>query len=157
MLFSGCCVKQMRSIQFFNPSSVINIRAQVNSSAIANISWLKPTFKYQCCGFQVHFKSIVMYNMKTKSDFWSKYPHYIMDAIINLGSTFFLFSLVLNFAYIYYTLCQIEMNTCSICDDVTISINKYFSLFAEVLLNLFWWVYVSYFHPVAPFTNMNWQ
>ena len=28
------------------------IRAQVNSSNIANICWLIQTFKYQCCGYQ---------------------------------------------------------------------------------------------------------
>ena len=37
MLRSGCHVKQMKSIQFFNPSSVIQTRAQVNSNTIANI------------------------------------------------------------------------------------------------------------------------
>ena len=38
MLRTGCYVKQMISIQFFNPSS--------NSSTIVNIDWLIQTFKY---------------------------------------------------------------------------------------------------------------
>ena len=90
MLRTGCYVKQMKSIQFFNPSSVIYMRAQVNSSTIVNICWLIQTFKYQCVGFQEHFKSILVYNLKTKRDFWSKSPHYIMGYILNLGSMFFL-------------------------------------------------------------------
>ena len=58
MLRIGCNVKQMKSIQFFNPSSVMYMGAQVNSSAIANIYWLIQRFKYQSFGYQVHFKSI---------------------------------------------------------------------------------------------------
>ena len=65
------------------------------------------TFKYQCCGIQVHFKTVLVYNLQIKSDFWSKCPHYIMGYIINLGSILFLFLLVLYFAYIDYSLCQI--------------------------------------------------
>ena len=107
MLRTGCYVKQMKSIQFFNLSSVIHMRAQMNSSSTANICWLIQTFKYQCCGFQVHFRSILVYNLKTKSDLWSTCPHYIIDYTINLGSLFFLLSLVLNLAYIDYSLCQI--------------------------------------------------
>ena len=95
----------MKSIRFFN--TVIYMRAQVNSSTIANICWLTQTFKYQFCGFQVHFESNMVYNLKNKSDFLSKRPHYIMDYIINLGSMFFLVSLVWNLAYIGYSLCQI--------------------------------------------------
>ena len=104
MLRIGYYVKQMKSIRFFNPSSVIHMRAQVNSSTIANICWLIQTFKYQFCGFQLHFDSNMVYNLKTKSDFWSKCP---MDYIINLGSMFFLVSLVWHLAYIDYSLCQI--------------------------------------------------
>ena len=37
MLRTGCYVKQMKSIQFFHPSSVIQMRAQVNSNTIAKI------------------------------------------------------------------------------------------------------------------------
>ena len=51
----------------------------VNSSTIANICWLIQTFKYQFCGLQVHFESNMMYDLKTKSDLWSKCPDYIMD------------------------------------------------------------------------------
>ena len=54
MIRTGCYVEQMKSIQFFNPSSVIYMRAQVNSSTIATICWLIETFKYQWCVFQVH-------------------------------------------------------------------------------------------------------
>ena len=89
MLPTGCNVKKMKSIQFFNPSSVIYIIAQVNSSTIANICWWIQTFKYQCYGFQVHFKSVLVYNLKTKRDFLSKCPHYIMGCIINFGPMFF--------------------------------------------------------------------
>ena len=84
----------------------IYMREQVNSITTSNICWLIQTFKYQCFGFQVYFKSILVYNWKTKSDFRSKCPHYIMGYIINLGSMFFLFSLVLNLAYIDYSLCK---------------------------------------------------
>ena len=107
MLQTGSYVKQMKSKQFFEPSSVIYTRAQVITSTIANICWLIQTFKYQCCGFQVHFESILVYNLNTKSDFWSECLHYIMGYIINLGSMFFLFSLVLNLAYTDYSFCQI--------------------------------------------------
>ena len=48
-----------------------------------------------------------MYNVKTKSDFWPKCSHYIMGNKTNLGSMFFYFSLVLNLAYIDYSLCRI--------------------------------------------------
>ena len=75
MLPTGCNVKKMKSIPFFNPSSVIYIIAQVNSSTIANICWLIQTFKYQCCGFQVHFKSVLVYNLKTKRDFFYQNVH----------------------------------------------------------------------------------
>ena len=141
MLRTGCYVKHMISIQFFNPSSVIQMRAQMNSNTIANtcICWLIQTFKYQCCGFQVHFKSILVHNLKTKRDFWSTCTHYIMGYIINLGSLFFLLSLVLNLAYIDCLLCQIwsvYMQYLRYCDHS----NKCLFLViqqAEVLLNFF--------------------
>ena len=127
----------MKSKQFFKPSSVTYTRAQVNSSAIANICWLIQTFKYQCCGFQVHLESFLVYNLNTKSDFWSKCPHCIMGYMITLGSMFVLFSLDL--AYIDYSLCQIwsvykQYLRC--CDHF----NKCLFLViqqAEVLLNFF--------------------
>ena len=56
-------------IHFFNPSSVIYMMAQVNSSTIANICWLMQTFKYQCCGFQVHFISILCLMWRPKAIF----------------------------------------------------------------------------------------
>ena len=65
--------------------------------------------------------------------------------IINLGFTFFLFSLVSNLAYIYYSLCQIwsvYMQYSRCCDHS----NKCLFLViqqTEVLLNYFWWVYVT--------------
>ena len=58
-------------------------------------------------GFKCIFISILVYNLKTKSDLLSKCPHHIMGYIINLGSMIFLFSLVLNLSYIDYFLCQI--------------------------------------------------
>ena len=45
MLRTGCYTKQMKSIQFFNPSLVGYIGAHVNSNCIANILWLIQTFK----------------------------------------------------------------------------------------------------------------
>ena len=144
MLRISCYVKQIKSIQFFNPSSVIYMGAQVNSSVIANIHWWIQTLKYQSFGFQVHFKSISVYNLKTKSGFWSKCPHHIMGYITNLGSIFFLFSLVLDLAYIDHSLCQIwsvYMQYLWWCDFS----NKCLFLViqqAEVLINFFWWVYV---------------
>ena len=104
---------------------------------------LVQTFKYQCCGFQGHFKSILVYNLKTKSDFWSKCPHYIMGYIINLGSMFFLLSLVLYLAYIDCSLCQIwsvymlYLRCCDFSNKCLFLVNQQ----AEVLLNFFWWVY----------------
>ena len=142
MLRTGCYVKQMKSIQFFNPSSFIQMRAQVNSNSIANICWLIQTFQYQCCGFQVHFKSILVYNLKTKRYFWSTCTHYIMGYIMNLGSLFFLFSLVLSLTYTDYSLCRIWSaymqylrcyDHCNKCLFLVIQQ-------AEVLLNFFWWV-----------------
>ena len=109
------------------------------SSTIANICWLIQTFKYQCCGFQVHFKSILAYNLKTKSDFWSKCPHHIMGYMIDLGSMFSLFALVLNFAYINYSLCQIwsvYMQYLRCCDHSNQCLFFVIQQ-AEVLLNFF--------------------
>ena len=139
MLRIGCYVKQMKPIQFFNPSSVIQMRAQVNFNTIANICWLIQTFKYQCCGFQVHFKSILVYNLKTKGDFLSTCPHYIMGYIISSGSLLFLFSLVLNLASIDYLLCQIwsvymqYLRCCDHSNKCLFLVNQQ----AEVLLNFF--------------------
>ena len=146
MLCTGCYVKQMKSIHFFNPSSVTQMRAQVNCNTIAYICWLIQTFKYQCCGCEVHFKSILVYDLKTKRDFWPTYPHYIMGYIVNLGSMFFLFSLVLNLAYIDYSLYQIWSVYMQylLCFDHS---NKCLFLViqqAEVLLNFFGGVYMQH-------------
>ena len=119
-------------IQFFNPSSVIYKRAQVNFSTFVNICWLIQTFKYQCCGFQVHFKSISVCNLKIKSDFWAKCRHYVMGYIINLKAMFSYFpwfwiwhiSIILFAKFVVYT--------CSICDVVTIPINACSSLFNKL-------------------------
>ena len=53
----------------FNPSSVTYMRAQVNSSTPANIYGLIQTFKYQYWGFQVYFKSILVYDLWPKAIF----------------------------------------------------------------------------------------
>ena len=126
----------------FNPSSVIYMRAQVNYNTIANIFWLIQTCKYQCCGFQVHFESSLVYNLKTKSDIWSKCPHYIMNYIINLGSLFFLVSLVWNLTYIDYSSCQIwsvYTQYLQCCDHSKKCLFLVIQQ-AEVLLNFCWWV-----------------
>ena len=103
MLRSGCytCINQMKSIQLFISSSVIYIwgRRWILVLLLIFVDWYKHS--------NTNFKSILVYNLKTKSDFWSKCPHYIMNYISNLGSTFFLLLLVLNLAYIDYSLCQI--------------------------------------------------
>ena len=70
----------------------IYMRAQVNSTTPANIYGLIQTFKHQYWGFQVYFKSILVYNLKTKSDFGSKCSHYIMGYMINWVSIFFILS-----------------------------------------------------------------
>ena len=75
-----CCAlfvmsNRWNQYNFFKSSSVIHMRAQLNSSTIANICWLVQTFKYQCCGLQVHLRSILVCNLKTKGDFWSKCPY----------------------------------------------------------------------------------
>ena len=122
-------------------SSVICMRAQVNSSTLANICLLIQTFKYQCCGFQVHFKSILVYNVKTKSDLCQMST--LHNGLHNkFGFYFFLCSLVLNLAYIDYSLRQIwSVNIqCLRCCDHS---NKCLFLViqeAEVLLNILWWV-----------------
>ena len=121
MLRTGCYVKQMKSIQILNPSSVIYVRAQVNSSTISNICWLIQTFKYQCYGFQVHFKSMV-YDLKTKGNFWPKCPHYIMGNIINWGSTFSYFHWFRIWHISIIHCAKFGVHTCSICDVVTIPI-----------------------------------
>ena len=143
MLCTGCYVKEMKSIQLFNPSLVIYMRAQENSSTIGNICWLIQTFKYQCCGFPEHFKLIWLYNLKTNGSFFlSKWSHYIMGYIINLGPMFFLFPLVLNLAYIDYSLCQIwsvYMQYLRCCDHSNECLFLVIQQ-AEVLLTFFWWV-----------------
>ena len=55
----------------------IYIIAQMNSSIIVDICWLIRTFKYQCCGFQVHFKSKLVYNLKTKNAIFDQNVHII--------------------------------------------------------------------------------
>ena len=100
--------------------------ALVSSSAIANFCWLIQTFKYRCFGFQMHFKSFLVYNLKTRNGFWSKCPHYIMGYITILGLIFLLFSLVL----IYQLSIVPNLNRIySICNFVTIPINGCSSLF----------------------------
>ena len=129
----------MKLIRFFNPSSVIYMRAQVTSGTPVNVCWLIQTFKYQYWGFQVYFKSILVYNLKTKSDFWSKCPHYIICYIINWVSIFFIFSYVLNLAYIDYSLCQIwraYMQYSRCCDHSNECVFLVCQQ-AEVLLNFF--------------------
>ena len=84
--------QQMKSMLFFNPSSVIYMKAQVNSTTLANIYGLIQTLKYQYWGFQVYFKSILVYDLKTKGVFWSNCSHYIVGYIINWVSIFFIFS-----------------------------------------------------------------
>ena len=138
MLRTDCYVKQMKSIQF-STLHQLYIRAQGNSNAIANIHLLIRTFKYQCCRFRVHLKLILEYNLKTKINFWSKCPHYIMGCIVNLVAIFFLFSLVLNLTYMGYSLCHIwsvYMQYLRCCDHS----NKCLFLViqqAEVLVNFF--------------------
>ena len=64
MLRTGCYARQMKSMQFYPPIGYIY------GSAIVNIRWLTQTFKFQYFGFQVHFKPIRVYNLKTNNDFW---------------------------------------------------------------------------------------
>ena len=60
--------QHMKSIRFFNPSSVIYMGAQVNPSTPADTYGLIQALKYQYWGFQVYFKSNLAYILKTKSD-----------------------------------------------------------------------------------------
>ena len=53
----------------FNPSLIIYMGTQVDSSAIANIYWVIKTLKYQSFGLYVYFKSILVHDLKTKSGF----------------------------------------------------------------------------------------
>ena len=102
MLRTGCYVKQMKSIQFFNPSSVIYMRTHVNFSTIANICWLIQTFKYQCCGFQVHFKSILMCNLKTKGDFF--YQMSTLHSGLHNKFELYVFPIFIGFEFCIYRL-----------------------------------------------------
>ena len=61
ILRNGCYAKQTKSKHFFNPAPITFMGAQVKSSAIANTCWWIQTFKWQCFGFQGHFKPIWVY------------------------------------------------------------------------------------------------
>ena len=139
MLRTGCYVKRMESIQFFKRSSVIYTRVQVNSGTIANSCWLIQTYKYQCCRFQVHFISIFSVWFEAPKRLLSKCLQYVMGNIINSGSMFWPFSLVLHLEYIDYSLCQtwsVYIQYLRCCDHS----NKWLFLFiqqADVLPNCF--------------------
>ena len=117
------------------------MRAQVNSSTNVDIWWLIQTFKYQCLwvpsAFWIDFG---VWFEDQKRFFLSKCPHYIKGYILNLGSMFFIFSLVLDLAYIDYTLRQIwsvYLQNLQCCEHS----NKCLLLViqqVEVLLNFFW-------------------
>ena len=141
MLRTGYYVKQMKSIRFFNPSSVIYVWGHrwILALLLIFVDWYKHS-NTNFSGFQVHFESNMVYNLKAKSDFWSKWAHYIIDYIINLGSMFFLASLVWTLAYIDYSLCQIwsvSMQYLQCCDHskkcLFLVVQE-----AEALLNFFW-------------------
>ena len=93
--------QQMKSIRFFNPSSVIYMRAHVNSSTPANIHGLMQTFKFQYSRFQVYFNR-----------FWCIF--FIKMSTLNngihneLGLYIFHIFIGLNLAYIDYSLCQTQ-------------------------------------------------
>ena len=110
----------MKSIQLFNPSSVIYMRAQVNSSTIGNICWLIQTFKYQCCGFQVHFKLIWVYNSKTKAIFIKMFT--LHNGLHNKFGPYVFFYFhwfgIWHISIIHSA--KFEVYTCSICNVVTI-------------------------------------
>ena len=78
-----------------------HVGEQVSFSAMANISCLIQTFKQQCFGLQLYFELIQVHKLKTKSDFYKKKSHYMIDYITNLSP------ISLNLAYIEYLLCQI--------------------------------------------------
>ena len=80
-------------------------------------------------GFQLHFKSILVYNLKTKSDFWSNCPHYIMGYIMNWGSRFFYVHWFRIWHISIIHCAKFEVYTCSICDVVSIPTNACSSLF----------------------------
>ena len=138
MLRIGYYVKQMKSIQCVNPSSLIYMRVQVNSTVIANTCWLIQTFKYQCRGFQVNFQSILIYNLPTKNDFWSKCPHHMVGYTIDLGSMFSLFHWFRIWHISIIHCAKFEVYTCSLCDVETIPINAWSPEFNNVysFLNL---------------------
>ena len=71
-----------------------------------------------------------------------------MGCIINSGPVFFLFSLVLDLAYIEYSVYQIWSGYMQYSRCYNNSNKCLFLVFqqTEVLLNFFWWVYVSYLH-----------
>ena len=69
ILPAGCYVKHTKSIQVVNPAPVIYTVAQVNSNDITNICWLIQTFKYQSFAFQVLYKPVWLYYLKTNGDF----------------------------------------------------------------------------------------
>ena len=141
-----CCASAVMSNRWnqyaFNPSYM---GAQVNTSAIAHIYWLIQTFKYQSFGFQVYFKTILVYNLKTKSGFWSKCQRYMMGYITNLSSIFSYFHCFWIWHIWIIHCANFEVYTCSICDVVTIPINACSSLFNRLrCCQTFWWVYILY-------------
>ena len=92
------------------------------------VDWHKHS-NTKCCGFKVHFKLILVHNLKAKDDFWSKCPHYIMDYIINLGPMFSYFHWFWIWHISIIHCAKFEVCTCSICDVVTIPINACPSIF----------------------------
>ena len=81
ILPTGWYAKQTKSKQFVNPSSVLYMRAQVNSSTIANICWLIQAFKQQCFGTQALLNRFGCIIWKSKAMFDKEYSHYIIFAL----------------------------------------------------------------------------
>ena len=99
---------------------------------LVNICWLIQTFKYQCCRFQWHYKLILVYNLKTKGDFF-----FIKMSTLQNGSRnkfgLYVFLIFIGFEFCRYRLfihcAKFEVHTCSIADVVTIPINACSSSF----------------------------
>ena len=126
MLHIGCYVKQMKSIQFFNPPSVTYIWGHwwILVQLLISIDWYKYS-NTKVLGSKCILNGFSSIIWRPKVFFFlSKCPNYIMGCITDLGSIFFLFSLFWIWHILIISCAKFEAYACSICDVMTIPINK---------------------------------
>ena len=142
MLRTGCYVKHMKSIKFSTLHRLFIWRHRwILVLLLIFVNWYKHS-NTNIVGSRCILNRFLVYNLKTKSDFFIK-----MSTLHNgLHNKFELYvfpmSLVLNLAYIDYSLCliwSIHMVYLQCCDH---SNKCLFLVIQQVLVNFFWWVYV---------------